>query len=61
MTESEQEVYNFIKEITNVFGECEFIAKGNLGVAVKTKEYFHKNYTEIIPHIAPKKIEKTKK
>lgn len=61
MTEDEQKVYDFIKEITNVFGGCEFIAKGNLGVAVKTKGYIHKRYTEIIPYVKPKQVEKVKK
>ena len=61
MTEDEQKVYDFIKEITNVFGECEFIAKGNLNVTVKTKGYIHKLYTEIIPHVKPKQVEKVKK
>jgi len=61
LTENEQKVYDFIKEITNVFGECEFIAKGNLNVTVKTKNYIHKRYTEIIPYVKPKQIEKGKK
>ena len=61
MTKGEQEVYDFIKEMFEVFGKCEFIAKGNLNVTLKTKGYIHKRYTEIIPHIKPKQVEKVKK
>ena len=61
MTKGEQEVYDFIKEMFEVFGNCEFIAKGNLNVTVKTKGYLHKLYTEIIPHVKPKQVEKVKK
>ena len=61
MTKGEQEVYDFIKEMFEVFGNCEFIAKGNLNVTVKTKGYIHKLYTEIIPHVKPKQVEKVKK
>lgn len=61
MTESEKNVYEFIKTMFDVFGECEFIAKGELGVAVKTKAYVHKRYIEIIPHVKPKQVEKARK
>ena len=61
MTEDEQKVYDFIKEMFEVFGNCEFIAKGNLNVTVKTKGYLHKLYTEIIPHVKQKQVEKVKK
>ena len=63
MTEDEQKVYDFIKEITNVFGEdVGFIAKGTLGVIVKTSNYVHtKPKYEIIPFVKKKDIEKNKK
>jgi hypothetical protein len=63
LTEDEQKVYDFIKEITNVFGEdVGFIAKGSLGVFVKTSNYIHtKSKHEIIPYVKPKQVEKVKK
>lgn len=62
MTKDEQKVYEFIKTMFDVFGnDIEFIAKGNLNVTVKTKNYIHKRYTEIIPYVKPKQVEKVKK
>ena len=60
MTEDEKKAYDFIKEIFNVFGECEFIAKGNLGVVVKTPDYIHKKYIEINPYVKPKQVKEVK-
>lgn len=61
MTEGEQQVYDFVKKVFEVFGDCEFIAKGNLNVTVKTKGYIHKLYTEIIPYVKQKPVEKKRK
>jgi hypothetical protein len=61
LSEDEQKVYDFIKEINKVFGECEFIAKGKIGAAVKTKGYIHKLYTEIIPYVKLNQVKKEKR
>lgn len=60
MTLDEQEVYNFIQAMQAEFGKCEFIAKGSLGAVVKTPNYQHKRYTEIIPYVKPKEKVKNK-
>ena len=59
MTPSEQQVYDFISAITKEFGKCELMAKGELGVVVKTSGFVHKRYKEFTP--ATKVREKMKK
>lgn len=54
MNEGEQAAYDFIQAMTQEFGKCEFIAKGSLGVVVKTPNFVNKKYIEIVPHVAKK-------
>lgn len=55
MNQSDKQAYDFIHAMSKTFGDIEFIAKGSLGIVVKTKGYkYIKPKYEIIPYVKKK-------